>query len=272
MPFTPVILWTDALLWLLVAATGAYLWRCAQRPHLAAPWLRVARSRAAMVALTLLAGYGAVGLADSLHYRVALPATAAGEAPAYSPQVLSLLDLALSHLRRSEETTYSAPLATRLFTLEEVRMPDGGLAREYPRLRYGGAGLANESDRGADVARRSLAGLGGAALAWLAIGALLWPLRRRAPQVPWGAAFATLGAMLALAGPAFALSLAYHVLGTDKVGRDVLYLSLKSVRTSLVIGTLTTLVMLPLGAMLGVAAGYFRGWVDDLIQYLYTTL
>ena len=39
----------------------------------------------------------------------------------------------------------------------------------------------------------------------------------------------------------------YHVLGTDKVGQDVLYLSLKSIRTGLVIGTLTTLVMLPLG-------------------------
>jgi len=194
-----------------------------------------------MVSLTLLAGYGAIGLADSLHFRVALPAAAAGEAPAYSPQTLSVLDLALAHLRQSDETTYSAP-------------------------------LANGAGRGADVARRALVGLAGAALVWLPLGAALWPLRRRAPQVPWGAAYATLGAMLALAGPAFALSLAYHVLGTDKVGQDVLYLSLKSVRTSLVIGTLTTLVMLPLGAMLGVTAGYFRGWVDDLIQYLYTTL
>jgi peptide/nickel transport system permease protein len=52
----------------------------------------------------------------------------------------------------------------------------------------------------------------------------------------------------------------------------VLYLSLKSIRTSLVIGTLTTLVMLPLGLLLGIIAGYFKGWVDDLIQYLYTTL
>ena len=43
-------------------------------------------------------------------------------------------------------------------------------------------------------------------------------------------------------------------------------------RTSLVIGTLTTLVLLPLGVAAGVAAGYFRGWVDDAIQYVYTTL
>ena len=56
--------------------------------------------------------------------------------------------------------------------------------REYPRLRYGGARLANEGERGSDVAKRALAGLGGAALLWLPFGALLWPLRRRAPQVP----------------------------------------------------------------------------------------
>jgi len=31
-------------------------------------------------------------------------------------------------------------------------------------------------------------------------------------------------------------------------------------------------VMLPAAVLLGVMAGYFRGWVDDLIQYLYTTL
>jgi len=40
----------------------------------------------------------------------------------------------------------------------------------------------------------------------------------------------------------------------------------------LIIGTLTTLVMLPMGVLLGIAAGYFGGWIDDAIQYVYTTL
>jgi peptide/nickel transport system permease protein len=35
---------------------------------------------------------------------------------------------------------------------------------------------------------------------------------------------------------------------------------------------LTTLVTLPFALVLGVAAGYYRGRVDDLVQYLYTTL
>ncbi len=68
------------------------------------------------------------------------------------------------------------------------------------------------------------------------------------------------------------LSFYYHVLGTDKVGQDVLYMSLKSIRTGLVIGTLTTLIMLPFAIMLGITAGYFRSWIDDIIQYLYTTI
>jgi len=64
----------------------------------------------------------------------------------------------------------------------------------------------------------------------------------------------------------------YHVLGTDKIGDDVLYETLKSIRTGLVIGTLTTLVMLPFAIILGMLAGYFRGWLDDGIQYIYITL
>ena len=97
----------------------------------------------------------------------------------------------------------------------------------------------------------------------------LW---RGTTEVPWRAVLITLAVMLVLIGAAVSLAGKYHVFGTDKVGQDVLYLSLKSVRTGLVIGTLTTLVMLPFALLLGVMAGYFRGWVDDVIQYVYTTL
>jgi peptide/nickel transport system permease protein len=78
--------------------------------------------------------------------------------------------------------------------------------------------------------------------------------------------------MLVLSFAAAELAAGYHILGTDKVGEDVFYQSLKSIRTGLVIGTLTTLVMLPAAVILGIMAGYFRGLTDDIIQYLYTTL
>jgi peptide/nickel transport system permease protein len=258
---TPVVLATDALLWLLVAAVGVYALYCRRRPHLAAPWKRVFQSQAAVVSAVVLGCYLVVGLADSLHYRLA-----------DSVEVQSLLDRMLSVLRQKGEKTYSAPLATRLYSKEQIEAPGGKQVRDYPRLRHGGAQLDNESDRVADVVMRAAIGLCAAGVLWALLYFASRPLARRYPHVPWRAAWITAGAILALAGPIASLAPHYHVLGTTQVGQDVLYLALKSIRTSLVIGTLTTLVLLPLGIALGVMAGYFKGWIDDAIQYLYTTL
>jgi peptide/nickel transport system permease protein len=93
-----------------------------------------------------------------------------------------------------------------------------------------------------------------------------------AGEFPWRTVLVTLGVLFILMANAAYLSLYYHIFGTDQVGQDVFYKSLKSIRTGLVIGTLTTLVMLPFAALFGIMAGYFRGWVDDIIQYVYTTL
>ena len=63
-----------------------------------------------------------------------------------------------------------------------------------------------------------------------------------------------------------------HLLGTDSLGRDTFIQTLKGTRTALLIGGLTSAIYVPIGVMLGVLAGYFRGRVDDLIQYLYSTI
>ncbi len=63
-----------------------------------------------------------------------------------------------------------------------------------------------------------------------------------------------------------------HIFGTNKIGQDVFYESIKSVRTGLLIGTLTTVFMLPLALFCGTIAGYFGGMIDDIIQYFYITL
>jgi len=63
-----------------------------------------------------------------------------------------------------------------------------------------------------------------------------------------------------------------HLFGTDKTGQDVAYKALKSVRTGLVVGALTTLIAVPFAMVLGVLAGFFGGWIDDVVQYIYSTL
>ena len=97
-------------------------------------------------------------------------------------------------------------------------------------------------------------------------------VRAHEAQVPWHVAVGTVLVLGLLAGPATALSGPYHLLGTDLTGNDVLYQSLKSIRTAFVIGTLATVATLPLAVSLGLLAGYFKGWVDEIIQYLYTVL
>ncbi|MBC7701152.1 ABC transporter permease, partial [Aquabacterium sp.] len=95
---------------------------------------------------------------------------------------------------------------------------------------------------------------------------------RNQGEIPWRAALCTIAVLALLIGAVMSLMGWYHVLGTDTTGNDVLYQALKSIRTAFVIGSLATVATLPLAVVLGIMAGYFGGWVDELIQYLYTVL
>jgi peptide/nickel transport system permease protein len=91
-------------------------------------------------------------------------------------------------------------------------------------------------------------------------------------EIPWRAILITTTLLCLLFGAVFGLASGYHVLGTDRTGNDVLWQALKSIRTAWVIGSLATVAMLPPALIFGISAGYFKGWIDDVIQYLYTTL
>ncbi len=280
-----VILWTDALIFLLIAVVIMTAWWIWQHPHLLLPWRRVAKSSVGLVSLLVLSLFFLVGLLDTLHYRAALPEKSNGQT-VYSPEVLSAFDALVSGLRSRTEKTYSAPLSAYLYAKESMETPDGNMLRDYPRLKYGGAHLADpQRELLGDVVQR--AGLGAVAglliaLAFVAVAGWIkrsvstWKVDGGyAALYPPGTRRALLITTLLLAmliGAVANLAAAYHVLGTDKVGQDVLYLALKSIRTGLVIGTVTTLVMLPFALLLGITAGYLRGWVDDVIQYIYTVL
>jgi len=288
MMFKPVMLWTDALIFLLLAAVGLFTWYVRRHDYLRAPWRRVLTNPTGMAAAVVLAVFVVIGLLDSLHYRPAL-AMKTGQTVQYGVEVLSALDAMLPKLRTRKEKTYSAPLATHLYAKETIALANGSTLRIYPRLKYGGAQLAAPHTQWMrDIVQRIAWGvIEGLALTALLVLLLAALLARRQPgglivalvcllrggnAIPWRTLLITCTILLVQGLVIAQLAAAYHVFGTDKVGQDVLYSSLKSIRTGLVIGTLTTLVMLPFALLLGIVAGYFRGWVDDLIQYLYTTL
>lgn len=284
-----VYLWTDRLIFVLVVGVMLLMAYIRTREHLRQPWLQVFRQRRAMVALVVLCSFVIVGLLDSIHFRKPLSSTEPEAELYYSVEVFSLLDRLLINLRSQEEKSYSAPFATHLYAKESVTLPTGQQVRAYPRLKYGGAHLDNpENQRGRDILLKTTIGilLGLVLSLLLSSGLVLWlsvrrkksfliiaqQVQRGETDVPWRSILLTMTLIIVFVTTALVLSGSYHVFGTDKVGKDVLYLAVKSIRTGLVIGTLTTLVMLPFAIVLGIMAGYFRGWVDDVIQYLYTTL
>ena len=56
------------------------------------------------------------------------------------------------------------------------------------------------------------------------------------------------------------------ILGTDDIGRDILSRLMYGARLSLLVGCLVVALSLLLGVVIGLAAGYFGGWVDALIM------
>ena len=72
---------------------------------------------------------------------------------------------------------------------------------------------------------------------------------------------------LRLAGPGGA-----HIFGLDELGRDVLARVLAGARISFFAGLTVVSVSAGLGTLLGALAGYFGGWLDDLISRVIDTL
>jgi peptide/nickel transport system permease protein len=207
---------------------------------------------------------------DSIHLRVAEEAMTNDET---INQIESLLDKIVSPLNKVYEKTYSAPLALKLFR-KEVQFSNQKVVEYYPRLKYPPQSLQTEEDKW-DFIRISLVKALGISLLITLVFIYLGSRKNvagsgaRAART-WG--YITLFSMFFLLIASYGISRELHLFGTGKIGQDIFYYTVKSIRTGLIIGTLTTLFLLPFALIFGIAAGYFGGIVDDIIQYIYTTL
>ena len=280
----PVFLWTDIMIWGLFALIVIAIVQILRTPQKRAQWRSVFQSKIAMAASIVLLFYFSVALLDSIHFKVEQ------DAQYNNKQLISALDLSFKHLLSNTERTYSAPFALNEYSSSVVYQEDGSVAQVYLPLKN----IKQHNGGEAQVAFDQL---------WIAFWAFLIStmlvvavmmihlsvhainhyhahklskenasLNIAFSPLPWSIAYLTFYAITMLFLWLYFSSFDYHVLGTNKVGEDVFYQSLKSIRTGVLIGGLTTVVMLPLALLLGISAGYFKGWVDDVIQYLYTTL
>lgn len=264
-----VVLWTDALIYLLIVVILALGLHLRGKEHIKRPLQQIGRSKIGMVSLVVLLFFVLIGLLDSVHFK---------PTDDTKNEIISLLDYWATPLREHGEKTYSAPFATKLYSKEMIAMPDGSMQWGYPRLEFGGRHLNNpETEKIPDILQKALYGLAQGASLIVFFMLLMWGLlaEQHKRLMLSSTAKTVLAVVFVIVSFSYALiylSPYYHVFGTDKVGEDVFYQAVKSIRTGLVIGTLTTLIMLPMAIIFGILAGFFRGWVDDVIQYIYTTL
>ncbi|MFT4059967.1 MAG: ABC transporter permease [Legionella sp.] len=217
----------------------------------------------------ILVFFISIGILDSIHYISANHA---------SENAISLLDNLLDPIGNVTEKTYSAPLALRQFVSDTVLVK--GMVRQiYPRLVYPAQKVRNKAQR-QEVIHAAF---------WKALKISFWMLLFLwfvlsffryftkeqaifALSLTNLSVLITVGLLTYFTVFSYELSRVFHVLGTGQIGQDIFYFAIKSIRTGLIIGLFTTLFMLPLALFFGIAAGYFGGVVDDVIQYVYTTL
>jgi peptide/nickel transport system permease protein len=267
------LLWSDILIFILVASLLCFVVSVLKNPLARGRWAKVFESRIGAASFMVILFYVLIALTDSLHFQKRLEATAESTDVHYAPEMTSVLDLILAPMLDRDEKTYSAPFAIYSFAKENIESDDGTVVREFPRLEHGGSHITMEEQHIADIVVKSLTAIG-----WTLVPILIvlfihhWYIRKEGSRLPWPVIYFTFSAIVVVSSWALQMSQYYHVLGTDKVGQDVLYGAIKAIRTGVLIGTLATLVTLPLAVLLGISAGYFRGWVDDVVQYIYTTL
>jgi peptide/nickel transport system permease protein len=283
----PVFLLTDIFVYAILLFVLWYVWQVRSDRNLRANWRLAMKRPVAMVSSMVLGFFLLVALTDSIHYRQVLP-SAPGQAIQYSSEANSVLDEILRPLATARERSYSEPLSAVAFRKKTFER-DGASVRDYPRLRFGGKHLDQpELQLSADISQRTAVAMGwGACIVAgvIILGLLLGSYGSQQSLItvtskflhgktewPWRSMAITFTLMSLVICWVVLLSQGYHVFGTDRTGNSVLVFAMKSVRTALVIGGLTTLVVLPLALVLGVTAGYLRGWVDEVIQYIYTLL
>jgi peptide/nickel transport system permease protein len=270
---TILVLWTDMLIYIVVAVLAIFFWTLRDDKITRKRWREVFSSRLGMVCFVVICSYISIALLDSLHFRWALAPEPGqpSDQVYYDNKVTSVLDLALGDMSTLHEKTYSAPFALKLFEKDNMTRLDGRSYRGFPELEYAGRHLVDRTQRYADIVKQSLLALGSGVFIALILIAPQYLMLKNS-TLPWKSAWITQAAIVVLFTWFIHVGNLYHVLGTDQAGNDVLYNSIKGIRTGVLIGSLATLIMLPIAVSLGISAGYFKGWVDDVVQYLYTTL
>lgn len=211
-------------------------------------WAEILSDKIAMISGTIFLFFMGISVLDSIQWNVT--------------KNITLLDQLLSPIHRVIEFSYSAPCSTVSFMPKVAKYQDQYVhVREH--LRY----VPNQLNASIWI-------LKSAACAFISTLILALGLRicSRKLREPVRIFLWTLLGIFLVFFFLYMISRHLHVFGTGQIGQDIFYQSMKSVRTGLFISLLTSMTMLPFALFFGLCAGYFGGFVDDIIQFIYTVI
>jgi len=252
------LLWTDWCFLTMLILGVIFMLSSLKKVPARRIWQQLFHKPLAISSGIILLFFLLIGVLDSIHLRES------------SGQLSSLLDKALMPLGQTYEKTYSAPLALTLYSTETV-IKDGKIQQIYPRLKYPSSQLQTSADSHKLIYNIVWQSFLVVALCLIVLYGVLTGIMKLDRKLTLTALITLFFCLFAILA-SYKLSRNFHLFGTGKIGQDIFYYTVKSIRTGLIIGTLTTLFMMPLALLLGIAAGYYGGFIDDIIQYIYTTL
>ena len=268
---------TDIFFYIIFFSLVVYINYVRKTPDIRETWSYVFKNKTGIISAVVLSFFMLTALLDSIHIKDKIYNEDRNEY-VYSQEINSILDIILLPISKNTEKSYSSPFSSHLYSKETVKSYNDKEKRIYPKLLHKGNHNKYLDDNIKNIFFTSLLSILKSFILVFFVYILIFredifknnftfsPLKRNSVF------FSSLLIMLSIILILYDLGAQYYVLGTDKVGEDVLYKSIKSIRTGILIGTLTTIVMLPFAVFLGIFAGYIGGYVDDIIQYIYTTL
>ena len=273
-----VFLLTDIFFYIIIFSLGYYVYYVRKTKDILDTWKHVFKSKTGIISIIVLVFFLLIAILDSIHFKEKIK-NENNDLISYSSEIKSVLDLILLPTYQNAEKSYSSPFSSNLYSKETRILENNIEQRVYPKLLHKGNHNKYFEKNSFNIFLTFVFSLFKYILffsifyfflfyktVFKGISDLCHHLNSNKTF------FATISVISLISIFLYDLSLQYYVLGTDKVGVDVLYKSIKSIRTGILIGTLTTIVMLPFAIFLGIFAGYIGGLVDDVIQYVYTTL
>ena len=252
---------TDYIIWALITCLAALIFKNLSQPLAKKFWQQLLSNSVACCSLILVVLFSGITLFDSVHFQE-------------QGRTYSLLDQVLKPIGTRDEVSYSAPLATKSFVNTTKFDQAKATSSKQPLQHVQGRDMQGNYQALIKILAKSTL----LVLLIMAITAaylkVSWfeLMQNQQGQVAYRTIFVSLFFISFILLFIHDFSKFYYIFGTDKTGLEVLYQGLKSIRTGLAIGLITIMFMVPLATFFGIAAGFFGGRVDSIIQYIYTTL